>query len=238
MTTNNAIDSGNGTTGQVMQANTGAAPTYSTATYPSTTTINQILYSSSANTVAGLATANNGVVLTNGSGVPSVGTATVPVGGTGNTTFTAYSIICAGTTATGAFQNVVGVGTAGQVLVSGGASALPAWTTLPDATWVDQASSPVTMVANTSYISDLGSLLTFNVPATVAQGVVFEIAGKGAGGWIMQFNTGQVGHLNSSATSSAGSFASTNQWNCIKVLCVTANTTFVVLTSEGTITVA
>ncbi len=48
-------------------------------------------------------------------------------GGTNNTTFTAYSVICAGTTATGTFQNVSGVGTAGQVLTSNGASALPTW---------------------------------------------------------------------------------------------------------------
>lgn len=54
---------------------------------------------------------------------------TVPQGGTGNTTFTAYSVICAGTTATGTFQNVSGVGTSGQVLTSNGASALPTWQT-------------------------------------------------------------------------------------------------------------
>jgi len=61
-----------GTTGQVLQTNTGAAPTYSTATYPSTTTINQILYSSAANTVTGLATANNGVLTTGTTGIPVI----------------------------------------------------------------------------------------------------------------------------------------------------------------------
>lgn len=55
----------------------------------------------------------------------------VPRGGTGNSTFTAYSVICAGTTATGAFQNVSGVGTSGQVLVSNGAAALPSWQAVP-----------------------------------------------------------------------------------------------------------
>ena len=58
---------------------------------------------------------------------PAFGTAVVAGGGTGNTTFTAYSVICAGTTATGAFQNVSGVGTSGQVLTSNGAAALPTW---------------------------------------------------------------------------------------------------------------
>lgn len=52
---------------------------------------------------------------------------TVSFGGTGNTTFTAYSVICAGTTATGTFQNVSGVGSANQKLTSNGAGALPTW---------------------------------------------------------------------------------------------------------------
>ncbi len=58
-------------------------------------------------------------------------TVTVAKGGTGNTTFTAYSIICAGTTSTGAFQNVVGLGSTGQALISNGSAALPSWQTLP-----------------------------------------------------------------------------------------------------------
>ena len=58
---------------------------------------------------------------------PVFGTAVVAGGGTGNTTFTAYSVICAGTTATGAFQNVSGLGTATHVLTSNGAGALPTW---------------------------------------------------------------------------------------------------------------
>lgn len=48
-------------------------------------------------------------------------------GGTGKQTFTAYSVIAAGTTATGPFQNVVGVGTSGQLLTSAGPGLLPAW---------------------------------------------------------------------------------------------------------------
>lgn len=58
---------------------------------------------------------------------PAFGTAVVAGGGTGNTTFTAYAVITAGTTATGAFQNVSGVGTSGQVLTSNGAGTLPTW---------------------------------------------------------------------------------------------------------------
>jgi len=60
-----------GTAGQMLQSAGASAPAWSTATYPATTTINQLLYSSSANTVAGLATANTGALVTSSTGVPS-----------------------------------------------------------------------------------------------------------------------------------------------------------------------
>lgn len=67
-----AILAGTATARQMLQSGASTTPAWSTATYPATTTINQILYSSSANTITGLATANNGVLNTNGSGVPSI----------------------------------------------------------------------------------------------------------------------------------------------------------------------
>lgn len=57
-------------TGAILQNNSGADPSYSTATYPSTTTVSQLLYSSATNTVSGLATANSAVLVTTGAGVP------------------------------------------------------------------------------------------------------------------------------------------------------------------------
>jgi hypothetical protein len=61
------------TSNQVFQSGGSSAnPAWSTATYPATTTINQILYSSAANTVSGLATGNNGVLITSATGVPSL----------------------------------------------------------------------------------------------------------------------------------------------------------------------
>jgi hypothetical protein len=58
----------------------------STPTYPATTTINQLLYSSAANAITGLATANNGILVTNSSGVPSISTTPVLPSGTTATT--------------------------------------------------------------------------------------------------------------------------------------------------------
>lgn len=58
------------------------------------------------------------------------GVTKIPVasGGTDSTSFTAYSLIAAGTTSTGAMQSV-GAGSSGQIIRSGGASALPSWST-------------------------------------------------------------------------------------------------------------
>jgi hypothetical protein len=56
---------------------------------------------------------------------PTFGTAVVAGGGTGNTSATAYAVICGGTTSTGAFQSIASVGSAGEVLTSNGAGALP-----------------------------------------------------------------------------------------------------------------
>lgn len=50
---------------------------------------------------------------------------TVANGGTGASSQTAYAVLCGGTTATGAYQSIASVGTAGQVLTSNGAGALP-----------------------------------------------------------------------------------------------------------------
>jgi hypothetical protein len=61
------------TAGQILQsAGSTSDPTFSTATYPATTSLSQILYSSSANVVAGLATSDNGVLITGTTGIPSI----------------------------------------------------------------------------------------------------------------------------------------------------------------------
>jgi hypothetical protein len=56
---------------------------------------------------------------------PAYGTAVVAGGGTGVTSNTAYAVLCGGTTSTNPIQSVASVGSAGQVLTSNGAGALP-----------------------------------------------------------------------------------------------------------------
>lgn len=76
--------------------------------------------------------AGSGISVTNGAGsiqIAATGSfgspVTVPNGGTGDTSFTPYAVICGGTTSTNPLQSVASVGTVGQVLTSNGAGALP-----------------------------------------------------------------------------------------------------------------
>jgi hypothetical protein len=66
-----AILAGTATARQLLLSGSSTTPAWSTCTFPATTTINQILYSSSANTIAGIASIDSAVLATNGSGVPA-----------------------------------------------------------------------------------------------------------------------------------------------------------------------
>ena len=60
-----------GTVGKILRSD-GTDLVYTTATYPTTTAVSTLLYSSAANVISALATANNGVLVTGATGVPSI----------------------------------------------------------------------------------------------------------------------------------------------------------------------
>jgi hypothetical protein len=101
---------------------------------------NLTLQSSGLNTIATIlpnTTAHVTCILTSGTTAASWDygftdfNTSVPValGGTGNTSATAYALLAGGTTTTGAFQSLASVGTTGQILTSNGAGALPTFQT-------------------------------------------------------------------------------------------------------------
>lgn len=61
-----------GTAGKIIRSD-GTTNAYTTSTFADTYTASNLLYSNGANTVTGLATANNGILVTSGTGVPSIG---------------------------------------------------------------------------------------------------------------------------------------------------------------------
>jgi hypothetical protein len=81
-----------------------------------------------------IATQNANAVSITGGSVTGITDITVSDGGTGASSFTAYSVVLGGTTSTAALQTVSGTGTSGQVLTSAGAGAIPAWTTVQGVT--------------------------------------------------------------------------------------------------------
>ncbi len=78
--------------------------------------------------VASVGTSGDTLISAGAGALPAFGTLGVIGGGSGRATgVIAYGVVCTGTTATGAQQTTASAGTSGDVLVSGGASALPAW---------------------------------------------------------------------------------------------------------------
>ncbi len=131
---------GPGTAGQVLVGSTSANPTYITPT-----AVAPIAVTTNASTLSYALTSN-----------PSVSQ-----GGTGDSSFTAYSVLCGGTTSTGALQNVSGLGSSTQILTSNGSAALPTWQTAPSPTkhdWVLlHTNTPGSGTTNSDFTSILSS---------------------------------------------------------------------------------
>ncbi len=191
-----------------------ATPAWSTATYPATTTINQLLYSSAANTITGLATSNSSQLVTSLTGVPTwLGPLTngqIIIGSTG-------AIPVAATLTPGSGISISN--SAGQITISGTGSGIG---------WSEVTGTTQAMVADTAYVSNNAGLVTLTLPATAAFGTAIVVLGKGAGGWLIAQNSGQNIQIGSSSTTIGvgGSVASTNRWDSITMICTTANTTW------------
>jgi len=116
-------------------------------------------------------------------------TVTVPFGGTGIATTTAYGLLAGGTTSTGAFQNA-GTGTTGQIYKSGGASALGTWTDQKDlettGAWVkinfiEDANYTITSTDHVIEYSALSAGRTVTLPDAAANIRRVYIVKDGAG---------------------------------------------------------
>jgi hypothetical protein len=125
--------------------------------------------------------------------------------------------------------------TAGNLFWSGSQLALGA-----ALTWNVVGGTSQAMSVNNGYVANNGALVTITLPATAAQGTVVAVTGglSGAGGWKLAQNAGQIIHFGSVATTTGvtGYLSSNNQFDGVQLLCVQANTDFVVIASQGNIT--
>ena len=106
-------------------------------------------------------------------------------------------------------------------------------------TWQPVSGTSQAMVQNNGYIPLNSSLTTFTLPAIAAIGDKFRIGGFGAGGWIIAQNAGQTIHLLPSNTTTGvdGSLASQGTRDSLEIICVTANTDFLVVSLTGNPTI-
>lgn len=107
--------------------------------------------------------------------------------------------------------------------------------------WNDTTGTSATIVSGNGYVSDNAALVTYTLPATSVFGDSFVILGKGAGGWTLAQNAGQQIHYGNIPTTAGtgGSIASTNQYDSITCVCVTAGASSIwaVRASQGNLTV-
>jgi hypothetical protein len=105
----------------------------------------------------------------------------------------------------------------------------------PGVAWVEVTGTSQTMAIDTGYIANNAGLVTLTLPAVGVQGAVIEVVGKGAGGWKIAQNAGQIiyyGEVNTT-TGVTGYISSTKQRDTIKLVCTTANNEWTVNSVVG-----
>jgi len=218
--TNHAVLVGAGTTtitkvgptataGQILQsAGAAADPAFSTATYPATTTVSQILYSSATNVVSGLATANRGVLTTGTTGIPVI-TALATDG---------QLIIGSTAGAPAAATLTAGLG----ITITNGSNSITIAAS-QGMTWTDVTSATQTLAVFNGYFTDRGAGVTYTLPATAALGDLIKIDGKLGLTTIAQ-NANQSIRFSSAITTVGvgGTATGTNLGDCVTLRCSTA----------------
>ncbi len=139
--------------------------------------------------------------------------------------------------ASGALSSA-GAGVAGQVLKSNGPGVAPTWQNDINYTYQEVTGTTVNLVANNGYVLNNVNLVTATLPATAAFGTTIIIIGKGVGGWKVEQQAGQTIHFEGTDTTPGitGSVASTNRYDCIELVCITADTDWVIRNSATNLT--
>lgn len=107
-------------------------------------------------------------------------------------------------------------------------------------TWTVVTGTTQTIAINNGYFANNAGTIVFTLPTTAAVGTSFAISGmNNASGWSIAQNAGQQIFFGSSATTSGtgGSLASTKTNDSLYAVCNVANTSWIVQSSVGNITV-
>lgn len=211
-------------TGAILRAD-GTNWVASTSTFADTYSASSLLYSNGANTVQGLATANSATLITDATGVPAwtspMTNGQVLIGSTGAAPVPATLTGVGGITISNA---------AGSITISGSGGGF---------SWTEVTGTTQSMAVNNGYIASNASQVVLTLPATAVIGDTVKVQGKGTGGWRVAQNAGQIIYFNG-ATSTlgvSGYIESTQRYNSVELVCITANDEWAVNSASGNLTV-
>lgn len=205
------------TAGQVFQSQGASAdPAFSTAVYPSTTTANQILYSSSTNTITGLATANNGVLTTSAAGVPVI--TTLPNNGS--------LLIGSAGGAPAAATLTAGSG----ITITNGANSITITATGAGFPWSD-VSGTVNALANNGYF--VTGACTSTLPGSPTNGDVVKYIVDTTSTLTITANTGQRVRMQNALSGVAGTTANSQRGDSVELVYRSAASTWFSLSDNG-----
>lgn len=184
------------------------------------TTANQILYSSATSVIGGITATARSVLANNSTGVPGFVALTdgqLVVGSTAGSPAAATLTAGTGITITNASNSITISASTGGF------------------TWNNVTGTSASMAIENGYGANNAGLVTLTLPVTAAQFTEIQVAGIGAGGWTIAQNANQLIHVGSvaSTTGVGGSVSSTNRYDQVTLLCVVANTEWVVTANFG-----
>ncbi len=193
-----------------------------------------VIVPTSFTTNAGVATpALNNLNILGGTGITTSGagsTVTITAAATVPLTFAAD----AGTATAAA--NIITFAGAGSTTTSAAGSTVTILSTGGGISWNEVlVVGPTALLVDNGYVTNNGAQVQLTLPLVSAFGSVIEIVGKGAGGWIIGQNAGQnIVEVGSSSTVGVGgSVASSEPGSSIRIVCITANTTWRIIASTG-----
>jgi len=216
-----AILSGTATASQVLLSGSSTAPAWSTATYPSTTTINQLLYSSAANTIGGLATANNGVLTTGTTGVPVI----TPLASDGQ--------LIIGSSAGAPAAATLTAGT-GISITNGHNSITITATEAGGISWSDNSGTFNAAASNGYFIT---AVSTATLPASPNEGDTISFVVDTASTLTITGNTGQKIRIGAALSAAAGTAANNARGDSVTLVYRSTGTTWFATSVIGTWTV-